>query len=198
MRTSLMVILLLALCLPDQVIASTYQWTDDRGVIHFTDDADRIPDRYLKRVREIETKESRKEPGLAPETQQPPPPVASPAPAAVPADTASAAPNADRERIAAELKDLEEELAEKRKELDRLRHKWSVAKGRTPTPEEVEEFEKKRAAGKATFEDNPYVNKRPLSSPVRARVAYYKMLEEVRADEERVNQLTRELRALGP
>jgi len=31
----------------------TYRWVDDAGVVHFTDDQDRIPSRYLKRVQEI-------------------------------------------------------------------------------------------------------------------------------------------------
>lgn len=34
-------------------MADTYQWVDDKGGVHFTDDPDRIPARYQKRVREI-------------------------------------------------------------------------------------------------------------------------------------------------
>ncbi len=34
-------------------LADTYQWVDDKGIVHFTDDPDRIPARYQKRVREI-------------------------------------------------------------------------------------------------------------------------------------------------
>jgi len=100
---------------------------------------------------------------------------------------------ADQERLKTELMSLRAGLAAKKKELDRLHHKWSVVKGRTPTEEEVEEFEKKRAKGKATFKDNPYVNKKPLSSPGPARIAYFKKLEEVRRDEEKLRQLEQEL-----
>lgn len=31
--------------------ADTYQWVDNNGVVHFTDDPDRIPDKYLKKVK---------------------------------------------------------------------------------------------------------------------------------------------------
>lgn len=37
--------------------ADTYHWVDDKGVVHFTDNPDRIPPKYLKRVREIPTTE---------------------------------------------------------------------------------------------------------------------------------------------
>lgn len=33
--------------------AETYRWVDDKGVIHYTDNPDRIPSRFLKRVKEI-------------------------------------------------------------------------------------------------------------------------------------------------
>lgn len=32
--------------------AATYEWLDEKGVVHFTDDPDRIPAKYLKRVKE--------------------------------------------------------------------------------------------------------------------------------------------------
>ena len=95
------------------------------------------------------------------------------------------------------MKALKEALAINKKELSRLRHKWSVAKGRTPTPDELLEFEKKRAKGQVTVEDNPYINKNPLSSPGRARQAYYQKLQEVRLDEGQLRQLEKDLAAVG-
>ena len=94
------------------------------------------------------------------------------------------------------LRDLQgarQELAVKKRELARLYRKWLVAKGRTPTQEEIKEFEEKLAKGEAKLEDNPFINKNPLSSPVPARMAYYKKLEEVKRDEERIRQMEREL-----
>lgn len=35
--------------------AETYRWVDDKGVVHYTDNPDRIPFRFLKRVNEIPT-----------------------------------------------------------------------------------------------------------------------------------------------
>ena len=174
--------------------ASTYQWRDDNGVTHFTDDSDRIPARYLGRARELDSIRGEKKPATPAKAQDLPAAVA--APAASAADDYQAVRSEEKEQLEAELKSLQAGLATKKKELDRLHHKWSVVKGRTPTEKEVEEFEKKRAEGKATFKDNPYVNKKPLSSPGPARSAYFKKLEEIRRDEEKVRQLEQQLQGL--
>jgi hypothetical protein len=95
-----------------------------------------------------------------------------------------------------ELQSLKDALPGKKVELGRLHHKWSVVKGRTPGKDELKDFEEKRAQGKATFDDNPYINKKPLSTPGPARAAYFKKLEEIRKDEERIRQLEKELNGL--
>ena len=105
--------------------------------------------------------------------------------------------NAKRQSLVLELKALQEGVAVKEAELAKLRHKWMISKGRTPTEEEVKEFEKKRAKGEATAEDNPYVNKNPLSTPARWRAAYYKKLAEVKKAKEQVLRLEQELGALA-
>lgn len=185
----------LALSVPLLAQASTYQWQDDKGVLHFTDNPDRIPEKYLNRAREIESVKPEPKPA-SPNKAPDVPAAASPGAAGTKAPSpAAGAVSPDRARVEAELKGLKEGLDTKRKELERLRHKWSVAKGRTPSDEEVKEFEKKRAEGKASFKDNPYVNRKPLSSPGPARAAYYNKLEEVRKDEERVRQLEQQLLA---
>jgi len=102
----------------------------------------------------------------------------------------------ERERVSKELQATESRLAAERGELARLRHKWVAVKGRTPTEKEIQEYEKNLAKGKATPADNPYYNKSPLSTPAPARSAYFKKLEEVRRDEERVRRLTEELAEL--
>ena len=184
--------ILLALSAPALARASTYQWRDNQGVTHFTDNPDSIPAAYLSRAKElpsVKTERKIKAPSEAP---------ASPEPAsAVTAGAADVTRDKEQARLTQELKTLQERLAVKKKELARLHHKWSVAKGRTPSEKEIEEFEEKRAQGKATYKDNPYVNKNALSSPVPARVAYFKKLEEVRKDEERIRQLEQELQRLG-
>lgn len=35
------------------VHATTYKWVDDKGVVNFTDDPDKIPAKYLKRVKKL-------------------------------------------------------------------------------------------------------------------------------------------------
>jgi hypothetical protein len=99
----------------------------------------------------------------------------------------------EQAKLGGELQTLRRELPAKKQELARLHRKWLVAKGRTPTEKEIKEFEEKRAKGEAKLEDNPFINKNPLSNPVPARVAYYKKLEEVQRDEGRIRQLETEL-----
>lgn len=50
--------------------ASTYEWLDEKGVVHFTDDPDRIPAKYLKRVKERDSvKEEATKPPSPPATE---------------------------------------------------------------------------------------------------------------------------------
>lgn len=95
-----------------------------------------------------------------------------------------------------ELAAIRGELKVKQEELARLRHKWAVNKGRTPTAEEIKEFEEKRAKGPVTVEDNPFINRNSLSTPGRWRAAYYKKLAEINDDREKIKLLENELDAL--
>lgn len=45
-----MIIVWLALCCAAATGAETYKWTDDQGVINFTDDPARVPSKYRSRV----------------------------------------------------------------------------------------------------------------------------------------------------
>ena len=194
MRTLIKLALFFAATLPSLASATTYQWRDDAGVLHFTDDSDRIPERYLKRVTETGSPEAGKEAAPAQKKQEAPaPPEASGSAAKTVAQPAA---SNRRAKLEEELKPLKEALPLKKEELARLQHRWMVSKGRTPSAKEIAEFEKKRAKGKAGYADNPYVNKSPLSSTIPARVAYRKKLEEVQKDEARITQLEQELQAL--
>jgi hypothetical protein len=104
--------------------------------------------------------------------------------------------NAKYESLAREVKMLQESLAVKQAELSKLRHKWTVSKGRTPTKEELIKFEENRAKGEVKIGDNPYVNKTPLSSPARSRSAYYEKLAETNKVKEKLTRLEQELAAL--
>jgi hypothetical protein len=96
-----------------------------------------------------------------------------------------------------ELTALRKGVAEKKKELARIRRKWQINKGRIPTQDELKEFEKKRAKGAVSIKDNPFINRNPLSSPSRYREAYYKKLDEIKQDEERIDGITTEINALN-
>ncbi|WP_318258751.1 DUF4124 domain-containing protein [Geobacter anodireducens] len=52
-RTCTGLAVIAVLSLPGAASAETYQWTDDAGVVHFTDNLERIPPKYLKRVKEL-------------------------------------------------------------------------------------------------------------------------------------------------
>src|SRR5689334_15745357 len=58
------------------VHAATFEWTDSQGGIHFTDDPDRIPDKYRGQARELYPQPASGEKDHPP-AQQPPPAVAS-------------------------------------------------------------------------------------------------------------------------
>jgi len=98
--------------------------------------------------------------------------------------------------LSTELTQLESGLPAKKTELARLHRKWVVAKGRMPSSKELKAFEEKRSEGEVKLEDNPFVNKSPLSSPGRYRAAYYQKLDEIKTDEARIATLRNELNAL--
>lgn len=53
--SSIMLIVSLFLLSVAQSWAAVYEWVDDKGVVHFTDDADKIPAKYLQKVKERES-----------------------------------------------------------------------------------------------------------------------------------------------
>ena len=194
MRKIVMPALFFLTALPCLAFGATYQWRDDAGVLHFTDDSDRIPERYLKRATESDATSAGKGPAAAGQKTDAPSAAAPEGAAAV----AGTTPPPDRKAaLAAQLNKVRAELAVEKKELARLRHRWMVKKGRTPTLEEAKSFQKLLAEGKTTERNNPYLAKSPLSAPGSARAAYYKKLEEVQKDEALERRLEQELEG-GP
>lgn len=50
-------VLMLSVCFlftASQSGAVVYQWTDDKGVVHFTDNGDKIPEKYRKKVKTLD------------------------------------------------------------------------------------------------------------------------------------------------
>ena len=53
--------------------AQVYKWVDEKGIVHFTDDITRIPERHRRTLEEVEVKEQKietKEEGEAPQKKQ--------------------------------------------------------------------------------------------------------------------------------
>ena len=57
MKTAVPVLLLLQLCLTPTAHAAYYQWLDEAGVTHFTDDHDKIPAKYRKKAHQLKLQE---------------------------------------------------------------------------------------------------------------------------------------------
>lgn len=180
----LVILLVFSASAPAQ--AATFQWLDDNGVTHVIDNTDGIPARYLNRVQRTSA-------GPLTKDQSP---ADSSAPPTVDVSDVGGGKGAGQNPYR-ELKAIKLALPAKKKELARLRHKWVVAKGRMPSEEELLEFEEKRAKGKATHNDNPYVNKNPLSTPGPARSAYYQKMDEIKKDEDRVRRLEKDIESLN-
>lgn len=101
--------------LPGATEAGVYQWEDSQGVVHFTDDQEKIPARYRKKAMERAGDEERQAPA-ADATKKP-------APSAIP-DTAAAETSPKRElwqgrfrSLRSEKAMLENRLTVKRQEL---------------------------------------------------------------------------------
>lgn len=109
----------------------------------------------------------------------------------------AASNQAKSEAATQELQAIKDALPAKKKELARLHHKLVVVKGRTPTEAELKELDKILRERPITYEENPYVNKKALSVPAPARFAYYKKLQEIQKNEERIRQLEQQLEALA-
>lgn len=189
-------IALLSSCLAAAQGAATYRWQDKDGVVHLTDDPKLLPPGYPG----VSRGSAFPEVDPAGRGSAKPPAATAEAPGASATYAVTSGKGSEpkvkpdlRESAVRELQSLREALPEKKRALARLRHKWAVAKGRVPTEEEIRAFEKKRARGEATFGDNPYASKSPLTSSGRARQEYFKKLAEVQLDEERICELERPL-----
>ena len=125
---AVMLIILAPFVLTPAGEAATYEWTDDAGVVHFTDDQGNIPQKYLKKVKELNT-------GSDENMTSP----AAPAPQSTPPEASSPARGAklyggygERQwrlrfiTLRGEIKTLEESLPAMKDDLDKLRRKRVV------------------------------------------------------------------------
>ncbi len=125
-------LLLIVFLIPFSAHAVVYKWRDDNGVVNFTDNADKIPAKYKKRVKKIaviETDTNEPKPGAVQDIQR-----------KTPATTESAAKEKDVlygghneewwrsafGKIREELKTVQERLPEKKKSLEVARRKMTI------------------------------------------------------------------------
>jgi hypothetical protein len=148
------------------VYATTYKWVDDKGVVNYTDDPDKIPAKYLKRVKKLPSTNAEGSPNVPAEKVR---------------EKTQTAPGAEpvvqnKEKLFGghdenwwhssfsglhnELKEIEDALPGKKDELVALRRKMTIYQ-----------------AG-------------------RDRKAYYDKLAEIEKDESRIKELNEQLNAL--
>jgi len=171
---------------------TTYQWLDDRGVMHYTDDPGKIPGKYMKRVKERESVKGA-EIRLTPPHDAPP--------AAAPGVSDDRKQNLFgghdeawwRGRYAGarnEIKRIQDALPDKKDELDKLHRKWVISMGRKPgTGETREDRFVKPPPGEEELSH-------ALSTPGRHRSAYYEKKAEIEKDETRIKELQENLNDL--
>ena len=124
MKTAALCILMLSLLTLSCAYASFYQWTDEAGVVHMTDDPDKVPKQYRDKARRLQLPDS------------PPAPAAAPAPQAAPRAAAKQrlAPGGHDENwwrvrfggLRGELKALEDARKQKEQQLVELRRKKTI------------------------------------------------------------------------
>lgn len=164
MRTLVTALCLLALS-AGAASADVYQWTDDRGVVSFTDNADRIPTRYRKKARRVESSPVTTVPAETP--------VSAPAPArgTAPDDTATA-PSTGRSTYGGQ-------------DEDGWRRSFAAARQRISTLEtELAEKRKKQ---------NEVARQRTIYQRSRDRVAYYGLKDEIEQGEKQLQAARQEL-----
>lgn len=179
-------------------MAATFQWTDASGATHYTDNPDKIPDRYLKNaIRRAD------EPGpVTPEAAQKVIPAQTVAPSAAPPPAAEdqqkfcgktgSAWKGQFTSIRAEIKQLESSLPGLRKELQIKHTKLlrSLEDGRPKTKEELEKLEKQQK-GKG--------NHAPIGiygNPVKNRQEYLATYNRTKETEKKIKDLKQQLTTL--
>jgi hypothetical protein len=113
--------------------AATYQWTDNKGVVHFSDDPDRIPAQYQKKARRLDGDDGPAPATAAPRAAEPAEPAA-PVPAGAAGDfycgKSAASWIGQFKSLREERRALAAALPEKEKELQRKRTKYLSRTGR--------------------------------------------------------------------
>jgi hypothetical protein len=164
------------------VLGETYQWEDAQGVVHFTDNAEKIPAKYRNRVRQRESL------SVEPRTASPTPDPALPTVAGDQKKKERLTAGQTAEAWQQRFLQLQQELAsattlleEKKAELQRAHRAYVISLG----------------AAQAKYDKNKKDMKGYALNTIAAkRKAYYDLLAEIPQAEERVKALNDKVQAL--
>ena len=173
--------------------AEVYEWVDSQGVVHFTDQLDKVPARYREKVKRRESVSGEKA-DVSP-TPAPPPVTES-----LPREQQSGLYGGHDEAwwrlrykaLRDEIKVIQDQLPEKRETLTQLHRKWVISMGRTPKAGETrdDKFIKPPPEEKETLSH-------ALGTPGMHREAYYDKKAEVEKDEARIKEIEQQLDSLN-
>jgi Domain of unknown function (DUF4124) len=183
MRWTIALLMVMFACSAAQ--AEVYEWLDGQGVVHLTDQLDKVPARYREKVKRRESASSEKV-------------EVSPTPA--PHPMTESAPREEKvelygghdrnwwqanfKALRVERKDIQDKLPEKKETLAKLHHQWVVSMGRTPKN------------GESTSDPANYLTQSALSTPGKHREAYYDKKAEIEKDEARITEIGQQLDSL--
>jgi hypothetical protein len=172
--------------------AEVYEWVDGQGVVHFTDQLDKVPARYREKVKRRESVGSEKE--NVPPAPAPPPATES----ALQEQKAELYGGHGKEwwhagfkALRDEFKVIQDKLSEKKETLTKLHRQWVISMGRTPKEGETREdrFIKPPPDEKEGLSH-------ALSTPGKHREAYYDKKAEIEKDEARLQEIEQQLASL--
>ena len=182
MRLLLVVFISIIAC--NAAWAAVYEWVDSQGIVHMTDDADKVPGKYRKimKIREIDTRDVGTPSSLAEKPS-----------VSVPALGQKTELYGDHDRdwwrtsfanVRNELKRLREKLPEKKEQLPQAHRDWVISMGKTP------------GKGQSTSNPASYITDSSLSTSGQHRVAYYTLKDEIEKDDARIKELEQQLASL--
>lgn len=179
--------------------AEVYEWVDGQGGVHFTDNPNKVPARYRKKVKIRESV-------TGGETTAPPSPAMTPTPQPAPPEQKAELYGGHGENwwrttfkaLRKELKDVQEKLPGKRDALEKLHRQYVISLGRSPKPGETGEsrFFKSPQEGTTVVTPQDTLTPNPLSMIGGKRIAYYEMMAEIEKDEARVKELEQQIASL--
>jgi hypothetical protein len=183
MRWTIALLLVMFACSFAQ--ADVYEWVDSQGVVHFTDQLDKVPARYREKVKRRESVSGEKvdvSPTLAP------PPVTESLPREQKAELYGGHGkewwHANFKALRDEFKGIQDKLSEKKETLTKLHRQWVISMGRSPKD------------GESTSDPGNYVSKSALSTPGKHREAYFDKKAEIEKDEARLQEIEQQLASL--